>query len=417
VPKIEICKVNLQAENSTFVKKIIEMLYSKIFLKSGKDRSVLNFHPWIFSGAIKSSEGPLNDGEIVDVLATDGRFLGRGFYNNGSITVRIFTFKQEIINANFWREKLQKAYEVRKVLGLIDNPDTNAYRLVHGEGDGIPGLIIDMYNGVAVLQSHNFGAHKIKEDIVAGLKDLFQEKLHAVYDKSSETMPKIDSHPIKNHLLFGSLLKTEVVEHGNKFFVDFVEGQKTGYFIDQRENRKLLAEYSKDKSVLNTFCYSGGFSIYSLTAGATKVHSVDSSKKAIDLTDKNVELNGFGENHQSFVADTFDYLKTSQEKYDVIVLDPPAFAKHLSAVKNASQGYQRLNLMAFQKIKENGVLFTFSCSQAIDKILFRKIVFAAAAQSGRNVRILHQLTQPPDHPISIYHPEGEYLKGLVLHIE
>ena len=393
------------------------MLYSKIFLKSGKDRSALNFHPWIFSGAIKKTEGPLNDGDIVDVLSTEGKFLGRGFYNNGSITVRIFSFKQEIINAKFWNEKLLKAHKVREALGLIDNPDTNAYRLVHGEGDGIPGLIIDMYNGVAVLQSHNFGAHNIKPDIVNALKELFGEKLVAVYDKSSETMPKLDTHPFKNHLLFGSILKTEVVEHGNKFFVDFVEGQKTGYFIDQRENRKLLGEYSKGKSVLNTFCYSGGFSIYSLDAQAEKVHSVDSSKKAIDLTEKNVELNKFTLSHQSFVADTFDFFKTSEEKYDIIVLDPPAFAKHLSAVKNASQGYQRLNLMAFQKIKPNGILFTFSCSQAIDKILFRKIVFAAAAQSGRTVRILHQLTQPADHPISIYHPEGEYLKGLVLHVE
>jgi 23S rRNA (cytosine1962-C5)-methyltransferase len=393
------------------------MLYSKIFLKSGKDRSILNFHPWIFSGAIKKSEGPMNDGDIVDVLATDGRFLGRGFYNNGSITVRVFCFKQEIINANFWKEKLHKAYLVREVLGLINNADTNAYRLVHGEGDGIPGLIIDMYNGVAVIQSHNFGAHNIKEHIVSGLKEIFKEKLHAIYDKSSETMPKHDTHPFKNQLLFGSTLKTEVLEHGNKFFVDFVEGQKTGYFIDQRENRKLLGEYSKGKSVLNTFCYSGGFSVYSLKAGAGKVHSVDSSKKAIELTDKTIELNGFSSNHKSFVADTFDYLKNPEEKYDIIVLDPPAFAKHLSAVKNASQGYQRLNLMAFQNIKENGILFTFSCSQAIDKILFRKIVFAAAAQSGRNVRILHQVTQPADHPVSIYHPEGEYLKGLVLHVE
>jgi 23S rRNA (cytosine1962-C5)-methyltransferase len=394
------------------------MPYSKIFLKPGKEKSIRNFHPWIFSGAVARMESGISDGSIAEVYSHDKEYLGTGFCNNGTIAVRIFSFRQCEADREFWKQKLEKAFALRQQLHLVSNPETNVYRLVHGEGDGLPGLIIDIYNDTAVLQAHNLGMHGIRNEIAEALLEISQGGLTAVYDKSSETMPKIPGMQFANSFLAGSSGPELVVqENGNRFHIDITEGQKTGYFVDQRENRRLLGEYARGRNVLNTFCYSGAFSIYALRGGATSVHSLDSSRKAMELTDRNVALNGFESRHESFTADAFDFLREIENRYDLIVLDPPAFAKHQSALKNAAMGYQRLNRIAFEKIKPGGILFTFSCSQVVDKTLFRQIVFAAAAQSRRTVRILHQLSQPADHPVSIYHPEGEYLKGLVLHVE
>jgi len=397
-----------------------------IRLNAGKEQSPLRFHPWVFSGAIKSKTGELAEGDVVEVQDSRGVFLGLGHYQEGTIAVRIFAFKKAEVDLKFWTNKLLRAYNMRKKLGLAETPRTNVYRLLFAEGDGMPGLIIDYYNGTAVIQTHSVGMHLIKPDLVLALQEIYGDQLKAVYDKSEESMPKLSNIKCTNGLLWGKTETNEVMENGHRFHIDWETGQKTGFFIDQRDSRELLAKYSKDKVVLNTFCYTGGFSIYALAAGAKEVHSVDSSKKAMELTDKNVLLNGFSAvvesakgtvNHISFAEDTFNFFHGKEMKYDVIVLDPPAFAKHQSAKHNAVKGYTKLNAEALKHIKPGGFLFTFSCSQVVDRQLFLGAVMAASIESGRSVRVLHQLSQPADHPRSIFHPEGEYLKGLVLYIE
>jgi 23S rRNA (cytosine1962-C5)-methyltransferase len=392
--------------------------YSRVILKSGKEQSLQRFHPWIFSGAIQEIVGRVEEGDVVEVVSSKKEFLAMGHVQVGSIAVRIFSFDKVEPDFNFWKGKLDRALDVRKKLGLVDNSDTNVYRLVHGEGDGMPGLIVDFYNGTAVMQAHSAGMYVIRETIAKALKEVMGDRLVAVYDKSEKTVPfKADLEP-KDGYLLGESKVFEVQEHGNRFNVDWVEGQKTGFFVDQRENRRLVQEYSKDRSVLNMFCYSGGFSFYAMRGGAKMVHSVDSSAKAIDLTNENVKLNFPGDTrHEAFVADCFDYMDKNKDKYDLIILDPPAFAKHRGALSQALKGYKRLNLKAFQQIASGGILFTFSCSQVVTKDKFREAVFSAAAISGRKVRILNQLVQPADHPVDMYHPEGEYLKGLVLYVE
>ncbi|MCC7051350.1 MAG: class I SAM-dependent rRNA methyltransferase [Bacteroidia bacterium] len=401
------------------------MNFLKVILNSGKESSLLRFHPWVFSGAIKriiNEAGQATqpeEGQIVSVYSSTNQFLALGHYQIGSISVRCFSFNNEPITTQFWKNKIKSAYQLRQQLNLVNNASTNTYRLVNGEGDGLPGLIIDFYNGVAILQTHSIGMHLIKDTLVEGLQDLYGNELKAVYDKSDETMPKQAKIKADNKWWINEIHHTEVIENNCKFKIDWVNGQKTGFFIDQRDNRELLAKYAKDKTVLNTFCYSGGFSIYALKAGAKEVHSVDSSKKAIDLTNENVQLN-FGNscfNHQAFAVDTFTFLKEKENIYDLVILDPPAFAKHQNVKHNAVKGYKRLNYEAIKLIKSGGILFTFSCSQVIDKQLFNSTVMAAAIMAGRKVSILHQLHQPADHAINIYHPENEYLKGLVLHIE
>ncbi|MGD0712134.1 MAG: class I SAM-dependent rRNA methyltransferase [Bacteroidales bacterium] len=392
--------------------------FTKVILKSGKDEAVRRFHPWVFSGAIKKMDGEPQEGDVVEVYSNHNEYLGTGHYQASSITVRVFSFQQVKPDYEFWKSKLVKAYKYRKELGLTDNPETNVYRLVHAEGDGLPGLIIDYYNGTIVMQTHSIGMHFIREHLVNALKDIYGDKLKAVYDKSSETLPKSVNLNQKDGYLFGKAETNEVLEYGHKFIVDWEAGQKTGFFVDQRENRKLLEKYVYSKTVLNTFCYTGGFSVYALKAGAAEVHSVDSSKKALELTDKNILISSLdAAKHQSIQADAIDYLKEIEGKYDVIILDPPAFAKHHDAMHNAVQGYKRINLQAIKQIKKGGFIFTFSCSQVVDKFHFYSTVASAAILSGRNVKIIHQLSQPSDHPISAFHPEGEYLKGLVLFVE
>jgi len=394
------------------------MNYPIVILKSGKDQSVRRYHPWIFSGAIKKIKGEVNEGDLVIVTDNKDEFLALGHYQVGSIAVRIISFEDREINEDFWKDKISKAYELRKKFNLAENPDNNVYRLVHAEGDGLPGLIIDFYNGTVVLQMHSIGMYLNKQHIVEALKEVYGGQLLAVYDKSESTIPFKSEINAKNEYLFGNTGEKVVLEYGNKFKVNWEEGQKTGFFIDQRENRKLLAEYSKGRSVLNVFGYTGGFSVYAMNGGAKVVHSVDSSKLAIDLTNENIALN-FNDTsrHEAFAVDAFEYLNTIDNKYDLIILDPPAFAKHQNVLHNALQGYKRLNARAIEKIKPGGIIFTFSCSQVVSKEIFRKTIFTAAANTGRNVRILHQLTQPIDHPINIYHPESEYLKGLVIYVE
>ncbi len=390
----------------------------KVTLKPGKDTSLRRFHPWVFSGAIDTIDQKVEEGDLVEVYDSENSYLGTGHCQIGSIAVRVFTFEQETIGLAFWKSKIQQAYNFRHSIGLAENSATNVYRLLYAEGDGLPGLVIDYYNGTAVLQTHSIGMHLVKDQVVDALQQVYGDQLKAVYDKSEETIPKQSFVKAKNGYLFGQLHSNEVLENGYKFFVDWEAGQKTGFFIDQRENRELLARYSKGKAVLNTFCYTGGFSVYAARAGARIVHSVDSSKKAIELTDKNIRLNEIDENiHQSFVSDVFDFLNGKENTYDIIVLDPPAFAKHRDAKHNAIQGYKRLNAEAIKQIKPGGLIFTFSCSQVVDRYSFNSAVMAAAILAGRKVRILHSLSQPPDHPVNIFHPEGEYLKGLVLYVE
>ncbi len=388
-----------------------------VILKSGKDQSVRRFHPWVFSGAIKKIKGNVREGDLVAVYDNKDEFLAIGHYQIGSIAVRILTFKEEEIDAEFWKRKIETAYILRKEIGLADNEQTNSYRLVGAEGDGMPGLIIDFYNGTAVVQMHSVGMYLIQDILVDALKEVLGDKLKAVYNKSEGSLPfKANLNPV-NDYVWGKPESKIALENGLKFHVDWEKGQKTGFFIDQRENRALLEKYAKGKDVLNMFCYTGGFSFYAMRGGAKSVHSVDSSERAISITDKNVELNFPGdERHSSFAMDAFKYLENAKDKYDLIILDPPAFAKHQNVVHNALQGYKRLNAIAFEQIRPGGIVFTFSCSQVVNKDMFRKMAFSAAARAGRQVRILHQLTQPADHPISIYHPEGEYLKGLVLQI-
>ncbi len=375
------------------------------------------FHPWIFSGAIGKIEGSPVEGETVEVYSSDAHYLATGHFHDGSIKVRIFSFEKTDNDFNFWNSKFRNAFEVRERLGLTDNSSTTVYRLIHAEGDGMPGLIVDIYGPVAVIQTHTIGMHALKQIFVDCLKNIYGTKLEAIYDKSSDTMSKQNSYVGENSFLYGNLEETVVYENDILFNVNWVEGQKTGFFIDQRENRALLGRYSKGKKILNTFSYSGGFSMYALKAGASLVHSVDSSKKAGLLAEKNAEINNVPERHAFFNMDVFDYLKQNKDEYDIIILDPPAFAKHLSSVEKAMIGYRNLNTEGFKKIIPGGLLFTFSCSQVMDKVLFRKVIFQAAAQAKRNVRVVYQLSQGPDHPVNIYHPEGEYLKGLVLMVD
>jgi 23S rRNA (cytosine1962-C5)-methyltransferase len=394
------------------------IISGKVFLKKGKEFSIQRLHPWIFSGAIQKIDGQVTDGQWVEVVDSTGSTLGFGHYQNGSIAVRLQSFGNETPVENFWMIRLLKALRLRKNSGL-PSVHTNCFRLIHGEGDGLPGLIIDYYDGVAVVQAHSVGMHNDRQYIAEALQEVFQETLKAIYYKSQSTLPgKMRDDSNDQYLLGMGVVPHIVLENSNKFFIDWEEGQKTGFFLDQRDNRKLLGEFSKGKKVLNTFCYTGGFSVYALNADASLVHSVDSSQKAIDLTKKNVELNGFNTNiHKCFAEDTFDYLKDKKDEYDVIVLDPPAFAKHRDARHQAVRGYQRLNTEAFQKIRPGGVVFTFSCSQVVDRQLFYDTIVSAAIHAGRQIKVLHHLSQPADHPVSIFHPEGEYLKGLVLYVE
>ena len=394
------------------------MAYKKVYLKAGKEESLKRFHPWVFSGAIARIEGEPEEGEIVDVYTSKKEFIACGHFQIGSIAVRVLTFRQEEINRDFWKHRLEVALDLRRSLNLVDNPENNTYRLVHGEGDNLPGLIIDIYGQTAVMQAHSAGMHVDRMEIAEALSEVMGNIVKHIYYKSETTLPfKADLGP-ENGFIKGGSPENVALENGLKFHVDWLKGQKTGFFVDQRANRHLLERYSKGRNVLNMFCYTGGFSFYAMRGGANLVHSVDSSAKAIDLTNQNVELNFPGdERHQAFAEDAFKYLDRMGDQYDLIILDPPAFAKHRDALRNALRGYSKLNAKAFEKIKPGGILFTFSCSQVVDKKDFRNAVFTAAAQSGRSVRILHQLTQPGDHPVNIYHPEGEYLKGLVLYVE
>ena len=390
-------------------------IQSKITLKKGKEFSIQRFHPWVFSGAIHKNEGDLQDGCWVEVIDYKGNTLGFGHYQNGSIAVRMLSFEREKPSSSFWEEKLAKALRLRQVSNL-PSKSTNAFRLIHGEGDGLPGLIIDYYDGIAVVQAHSVGMHVDRTTIAEGLRNVLGDSLKSIYYKSQSTLPGKTRDAREDEYLYGmSAIPHVIFENENKFYVDWEGGQKTGFFLDQRENRRLLGDFSKGKKVLNTFCYTGGFSIYALMAEAELVHSVDASEKAIELTRRNITLNGFEPNiHKCYAIDTFEFLKDKKDVYDVIILDPPAFAKHRDARHQAVKGYQRLNGEAMRVIKSGGIIFTFSCSQVVDRQLFYDTVVSAAIQSGRDVKVLHQLTQPADHPVSMFHPEGDYLKGLVL---
>lgn len=389
-----------------------------LFLRRGKSESLKRFHPWVFSGAIAGANGKLNEGDVVRIVSNENELMGYGHYQIGSIAVRMLTFREEKIDHAFWVTRLSEALRLRKTLQLTGRADNNIYRLVHGEGDRLPGLVIDVYGKTAVMQAHSVGMHMSREQIADALIEASEGLIENVYYKSETTLPfKADLHQ-ENGFLRGHDEGNVAVENGLKFHIDWLRGQKTGFFVDQRENRSLLEHYAKGRNVLNMFCYTGGFSVYAMRGGANLVHSVDSSAKAIDLTRANAEMNFPGDaRHEAFAEDAFKFLEQAGSNYDLIVLDPPAFAKHKDALPRALKGYTRLNAIAFRKIKPGGIVFTFSCSQAVNKDQFRLAVFTAAAQSGRHVRILHQLHQPADHPINIYHPEGEYLKGLVLEVE
>lgn len=396
---------------------------AKIILKKGREESLKRFHPWVFSGAIAQIVGEPAEGDVVEVYGQDGKFLAAGHYQIGSIAVRVLSFESGVINDDYWKSMLSRALAVRIATGLADSETTNCYRLVHGEGDNLPGLIIDWYDGVCVMQAHSAGMFRAKKQIAHALVEIYGDKLKAVYDKSSGTAP----FKAGLDLVDGYLYKKEgfvdneqiVVENGHKFIVNWTEGQKTGFFLDQRENRALVERYAKGRNVLNLFCYTGGFSIYALGAGAVHVDSVDSSAKAMALVDKNVEIGGFDKSrHTSLCVDALDYLRdVPEDKYDLMIVDPPAFAKHRGALNNALRAYQRLNAAAISKVAPGGFVFTFSCSQVVTKEAFALAVFSAAAQTGRKVRILDRLNQPSDHAVNIFHPEGEYLKGLLLYVE
>ncbi|MDO4309158.1 MAG: class I SAM-dependent rRNA methyltransferase [Prevotella sp.] len=393
-------------------------MYKQIYLKRGKEESLKRFHPWVFSGAINRSDEGIEEGDTVRVMTSDGRFIAVGHYQIGSIAVRVLSFRDVAIDAGFWRSRLQAALSMRIAVGIADNPQNNTYRLVHGEGDNIPGLVIDVYGQTAVMQAHSVGIHVCRLDIAKALVDVMAGRVANVFYKSETTLPFKADLGQENGFIYGSSDDNIAIENGLKFRVDWLKGQKTGFFVDQRENRSLLEKYSHGRRVLNMFCYTGGFSFYAMRGGAELVHSVDSSAKAIELTRQNVELNFPGDGrHEAYCEDAFKYLEDAGSNYDLIILDPPAFAKHRAALHNALKGYSRLNAKAFEKIKPGGILFTFSCSQVVTKDNFRNAVFTAAALAGRKVRILHQLHQPADHPVNIYHPEGEYLKGLVLYVE
>lgn len=405
-------------------------MYKQIRLKRGKEESLRRFHPWVFSGAILGVDNGIEEGEVVRVVTEKGDFVAVGHYQEGSIAVRVLTFSDVEIDDSFWHSRLLSALDMRLAIGIADNPQNNTYRLVHGEGDNLPGLIIDVYGETAVMQAHSIGMHFARKQIAKALADVMQQRVENIYYKSETTLPFMANNDmtatphfdtdeiLKNGFLVGGSKDNIALENGLKFRVDWLKGQKTGFFVDQRENRSLLERYAKDKRVLNMFCYTGGFSFYAMRGGAELVHSVDSSAKAIDLTNENVELNFPGDHrHEAFCEDAFKYLERAGANYNLIILDPPAFAKHRGALHNALKGYTRLNQKAFEKIEKGGILFTFSCSQVVTKDHFRNAVFTAAALAKRKVRILHQLHQPADHPINIYHPEGEYLKGLVLYVE
>lgn len=393
-------------------------MYKNIYLKKGKEESLKRFHPWVFSGAIARMDDGIEEGDIVRIITNSGDFIALGHYQIGSIAVRVLSFKDIVIDDEFWRQRLAAALLMRQCAGIADNPENNTFRLVHGEGDSLPGLVIDCYGKTAVMQAHSVGMHVCRNIIARQLVEVMGSRIENVFYKSETTLPFKADLGQENGFIYGGSDDNIAVENGLKFHVDWLKGQKTGFFVDQRENRKLLEHYAKDKTVLNMFCYTGGFSFYAMRGNAKAVHSVDSSAKAIELTNANVELNFPGDKrHKAFCEDAFKFLDAAEDKYDLIILDPPAFAKHRAALHNALKGYTRLNVKALEKIKSGGILFTFSCSQVVTKDNFRNAVFTAAAITGRNVRILHQLHQPADHPINIYHPEGEYLKGLVLYVE
>ncbi|MBP3229758.1 MAG: class I SAM-dependent rRNA methyltransferase [Prevotella sp.] len=405
-------------------------MYKQIRLRKGKEESLRRFHPWVFSGAIQSMDEGIDEGEVVRVLTNSGDFIAVGHYQQGSIAVRVLTFSDVEIDDEFWHSRLASALQMRQAIGVADNPQNNTYRLVHGEGDNLPGLIIDIYDKTAVMQAHSIGMHLCRKVVARALADVMESRISHIYYKSETTLPFMTADDMNGFLLGGSD-DNIATENGLKFRVDWLRGQKTGFFVDQRENRSLLEQYAKGKRVLNMFCYTGGFSFYAMRGGAELVHSVDSSAKAIELTKANVALNFPGDaRHEAFCEDAFKFLESvsgnsgysgqsgdSDHSYNLIILDPPAFAKHRGALHNALKGYTRLNQKAFEKIDKGGILFTFSCSQVVTKDHFRNAVFTAAALAKRKVRILHQLHQPADHPINIYHPEGEYLKGLVLYVE
>lgn len=398
--------------------------YKKIILKKGKEDSLLRRHPWIFSGAIYSADNDLQEGDVVNVYTVKGDFIAVGHWQIGSIAVRVLSFEPERINDEFYENKLSSALDVRRSIGLLrsnatdNNTINNTFRLVHGEGDNLPGLIIDIYADTAVMQAHSVGMHCDRQMIANALKKVMGEELKAVYYKSETTLPYKADLGQENGFILGHSTNDIAVENGLSFHIDWLKGQKTGFFVDQRDNRTLLEQYSKGRKVLNMFCYTGGFSVYSMRGGAELVHSVDSSAKAVDLVSKNMELNFPGDGrHQAFAVDAFKYLDEMGENYDLVILDPPAFAKHRDALKQALRGYTKLNAKAMEKMPSGSILFTFSCSQAVNKDQFRTAIFSAAMQAGRKIRILHQLHQPADHPINIYHPEGEYLKGLVVYVE
>jgi len=401
-------------------------MYKKIWLRKGKEESLRRFHPWVFSGAIQRMDEGIEEGELVRVMTISGDFIAVGHYQQGSIAVRVLTFSDVLIDDEFWHSRLSSALQMRQAIGIADNPENNTYRLVHGEGDNLPGLIIDVYGQTAVMQAHSIGMHLCRKQVARVLAEVMESRILHIYYKSETTLPFMTADDMNGFLLGGSD-DNIALENGLKFRVDWLKGQKTGFFVDQRENRSLLEQYARGKRVLNMFCYTGGFSFYAMRGGAELVHSVDSSAKAIELTKQNVELN-FPDDprHEAFCEDAFKFLDGSVgggntsangTGYNLIILDPPAFAKHRGALHNALKGYTRLNQKAFEKIEKGGILFTFSCSQVVTKDHFRNAVFTAAALAKRKVRILHQLHQPADHPINIYHPEGEYLKGLVLYVE
>lgn len=392
-------------------------MYKNIYLRSGKDQSLKRFHPWVFSGAIQKSDKGIMEGDIVRVISASGECIGVGHYQKGSIAVRMLSFRDQEITPAFWQDRLEKALALRRSIGVMRD-DNTMFRLVHGEGDYLPGLIIDIYDTQAIIQAHSIGMHRQRADISDALREVMGASLTAIYYKSEQTLPPVIPEIERSGYLWGKGDEVDAIENGLKFRIDWFKGQKTGFFLDQRDNRALLGAYSKGRKVLNMFCYTGGFSVYALKGGAKEVVSVDSSERAIEVTNINVDANFPGSsNHHSATEDAFRFLNDIDDSYDLIILDPPAFAKHRDALHNALKGYTRLNLKALQKIRKGGILFTFSCSQAVNKEQFRLAVMTAAAQSRRTVRILHQLHQPADHPINIFHPEGEYLKGLVLYVE
>lgn len=392
--------------------------YSKVILKKGKDEAVRRFHPWIFSGAIEEISGQYQEGDIVDVFSAGMEYLATGYLLSGSIAVKLFIFRQQLIDKKFWQTAFESAFKLRESLGLTDSKLTNCYRLIHNEGDGFPGLIVDIYGELAVIQAHSVGMYQLRAQFSEILQEMYGKKLKAVYDKSAESLRKMTGFKVEDQFLFGSPKETIVKENGHKFLVDPVKGQKTGFFLDQRENRQLLSSFAKGRKVLNMFGYTGGFSIYAAKAGAKEVKTVDSSAAAIEIAIRNMELNGISDDtHSGIVADARNFLTSMDDHYfDLIILDPPAYAKNLDSRKQALNGYKAINNQAIRKIAPGGILFTFSCSQVVDRQMFTSVVTAAAIEAGRKVQVLHQLSQPADHPLNIYHQEGTYLKGLVLRI-